>query len=77
MTDSTPPGSRPRRLSCARCGTAFDCGVNGGCWCAAEPYRMPLNAQAVAEDCLCPDCLRRAAAQVAANIPGRKQGTTA
>ncbi|HEY7997274.1 MAG TPA: cysteine-rich CWC family protein [Pseudolabrys sp.] len=59
-----PPG---RRLACARCGTAFDCGLGGAspgeCWCAAEPYRLPLTAAGASEDCLCPECLRKAAAQ--------------
>ena len=31
-----------RRLACARCGTAFDCSLGGGCWCADEPYRLPM-----------------------------------
>jgi len=58
-----PPPSTNRRLACARCGTAFECGANtGACWCAAEPYRLPLTAAGVAEDCLCPACLRQAAA---------------
>jgi hypothetical protein len=54
-----------RKLSCARCGAAFECGIGGGsgdeCWCAAEPYRLPMT-NAAAEDCLCPACLRKAAA---------------
>jgi hypothetical protein len=53
----------PRRVTCARCGAAFDCGIGGECWCAAEPYRLPLPA---AEDCLCRDCLRKAAGGIAA-----------
>jgi hypothetical protein len=63
MTDAKqtrPPA--PRRLTCARCGAAFDCGLGGDCWCAAEPYRMPMTT-AAAEDCLCPACLRQAAAE--------------
>ncbi|HEX3338223.1 MAG TPA: cysteine-rich CWC family protein [Pseudolabrys sp.] len=51
----------PRRLSCARCGTAFECGLSTDCWCAAEPYRLPMT-KAWIEDCLCPTCLRKAAA---------------
>jgi hypothetical protein len=51
----------PRRVVCARCGTAFDCALGGDCWCAAEPYRLPLTAAGVIEDCLCPACLRQAA----------------
>ena len=54
--------SPPRQLSCARCGTAFECGQAEGCWCAAEPYKMPLTAAGANEDCLCPACLRKAAA---------------
>lgn len=49
-----------RDISCARCGAAFTCALDGTCWCAAEPYRMPM-ASPVSEDCLCPGCLRRAA----------------
>ena len=55
----------PRNLSCARCGTSFECGnggdLAGNCWCAAEPYKMPLTAAGASEDCLCPACLRKAA----------------
>ena len=54
----------PRRLTCARCGAAFDCGLGGDCWCAAEPYRLPLTSAGEIEDCLCPNCLRRAAQAV-------------
>ncbi|HZD90804.1 MAG TPA: cysteine-rich CWC family protein [Pseudolabrys sp.] len=52
-----------RPLTCARCGAAFDCRPEGGCWCADEVFRMPLDAAAVAEGCLCPACLRKAAAE--------------
>ena len=31
-----------RRMICARCGRAFDCGLGGECWCAAEPFRLPM-----------------------------------
>jgi hypothetical protein len=47
-----------RAIACARCGAAFDCGLSGECWCAAEPYRLPMTT---AEDCMCPACLRKAA----------------
>lgn len=57
MTTASPS---PRRLACARCGAAFDCSLGGGCWCADEPYRVPMPA-VVGEDCLCPACLRRVA----------------
>ena len=52
----------PRKLSCARCGTAFECGLGGDCWCAAEPYKLPLTDAGANEDCLCQACLRKAAA---------------
>jgi Cysteine-rich CWC len=52
---------QPRRLACARCGAAFDCGLDAGCWCRDEPYRLPMS-QMTNEDCLCPACLRRVAA---------------
>jgi len=48
-----------RRLCCERCGREFDCGLGGDCWCAAEPYRLPMPEDGA--DCLCPDCLRTAA----------------
>jgi hypothetical protein len=54
-SSSTPP----RRLICAACGAEFSCTMDKGCWCAAEPARMPLPSDAV--DCLCPECLREAA----------------
>ena len=53
-----------RRLACARCGTAFDCGSGGSeaaCWCMDEAYRLPMP-EASGGDCLCPACLRAAAA---------------
>lgn len=52
----------PRKLACARCGSVFECSLGGGCWCDAEPYRLPMSNAAV-EDCLCPACLRKAAAR--------------
>jgi hypothetical protein len=57
----TTTANQPRTLACARCGAAFDCDLNGECWCAAEPYRLPMT-KALLEDCLCPACLRKAAA---------------
>jgi hypothetical protein len=60
----TPSTLLPRRLACARCGTAFECGSGGSdgtCWCVDETYRLPMPADA-AEDCMCPACLRAAAA---------------
>jgi hypothetical protein len=61
MNMQPQPVTPPRTLNCARCGTAFECGLSGQCWCAAEPYRLPMTMAAV-EDCLCPACLRKAAA---------------
>jgi len=52
-----------RRLACARCGTAFECGSDGAvCWCMDESYRLPMP-EAGAGDCLCPVCLRAMAAK--------------
>jgi len=52
-------------VTCARCGAAFDCGLGGQCWCAAEPTRLPLPNAADA-DCLCRNCLRKVAGGIAA-----------
>ncbi|HEY1474696.1 MAG TPA: cysteine-rich CWC family protein [Pseudolabrys sp.] len=59
MTLPTPAPSR--RLACARCGAVFECGLASDCWCAEEPYRLPLTDDGECEDCLCPACLRKAA----------------
>jgi hypothetical protein len=58
------PAATPRRIVCARCGDCFDCSLGGDCWCAAEPYRLPLPASPT-EDCLCPACLRKASTAAA------------
>jgi hypothetical protein len=45
--------------SCARCGTAFRCGVLAGdpaCWCAALPA-LPFDRLEAGATCLCPACL--------------------
>ena len=47
-----------RRLACAGCGTEFTCSLSGPCWCAEED-RLPMLLDG--SDCLCPDCLRKAA----------------
>lgn len=60
MSPKPSPDAAPRRIACARCGAPFDCGLSRDCWCAAEPYRLPMTAAPV-EDCLCPACLRKAA----------------
>jgi hypothetical protein len=64
MTDRQEAPSRratARRLVCSGCGTEFGCGLSASCWCAEETARLPLPAGS--EDCLCRDCLRKAAAQ--------------
>jgi hypothetical protein len=61
----------PRRLACAQCGTTFECTLGGPCWCSAEPYRLPVP-DAGAADCLCPACLRAAAARQGANQDGSR-----
>jgi len=56
-----------RALVCERCGVAFECGTagaDGSCWCMDESYRLPMPASG---DCLCPACLRAAAAQQTAH----------
>jgi hypothetical protein len=63
----TTNGLALRRLACARCGAAFDCGSGGragGCWCMDEASRMPMPESADA-DCLCPVCLKAALSQPA------------
>ncbi|HVI12549.1 MAG TPA: cysteine-rich CWC family protein [Pseudolabrys sp.] len=66
----TSTEAAPRRLSCARCGTAFDCELGGDCWCAAEPFRFKAGVSPD-EDCLCPACLRQAAEALARKAPPR------
>jgi hypothetical protein len=52
-----------RRLACASCGAEFGCNLSGPCWCMDEAYRLPIPSDG--GDCLCPDCLRKAAARAA------------
>jgi len=52
-----------RRLACAGCGREFNCSLSGSCWCGGEDFRMPMPVDG--GDCLCPDCLRKAAAHAA------------
>jgi hypothetical protein len=52
-----------RRLACASCGTEFGCNLSGQCWCMDEAYRLPMPSDG--GDCLCPDCLHKAAAHAA------------
>jgi hypothetical protein len=51
-----------RRLACPRCGTDFTCSLAGPCWCAEETFRVPMPDNG--EDCLCRDCLRKAAEEI-------------
>lgn len=61
MTNPTgSPAAAARSVICEQCGTAFSCALSGDCWCMAEPVRLPLPT-AGGTDCLCPDCLRKAA----------------
>jgi hypothetical protein len=48
-----------RRLACSRCGTEFSCTLDGEFWCVEETARMPMPREG--EDCLCRECLRKAA----------------
>jgi hypothetical protein len=44
--------------SCSTCGARFECGAGtGSCWCGTLPAIMPLD---VAQECLCPPCLKAA-----------------
>jgi len=52
-----------RQLACAGCGTEFGCNLSGPCWCMEQDFRMPMPVDG--GDCLCPDCLRKAAARAA------------
>ncbi|MDE2379311.1 cysteine-rich CWC family protein [Bradyrhizobium sp.] len=54
---STEPPSR--QVVCSRCGTEFTCALEGPCWCSEETARLPMPSDG--EDCLCRDCLRKAA----------------
>lgn len=61
-----PPGDGS---ACARCGAAFECGMQAGaerCWCAELPPLAPVPGQG----CLCPACLSAAIA-AAQRTPGR------
>jgi hypothetical protein len=51
-----------RRLACSRCGAEFDCDPSGSCWCKYETLRLPMPV--AGENCLCRNCLRKAAEQV-------------
>jgi hypothetical protein len=59
-------GPASRRLTCSGCGAEFTCGLSATCWCADESFRLPMPGDNA--DCLCPDCLRRAAARAAEQL---------
>jgi hypothetical protein len=62
MTNQTESPAA-RRLACSACGTVFACSLDGACWCAEETVRLPMPVQGPVkgEDCLCRECLRKAA----------------
>ncbi|WP_100178173.1 cysteine-rich CWC family protein [Bradyrhizobium nitroreducens] len=64
------PLQEPRRLACSRCGAEFACDLSGNCWCAEETAKLPMPIEG--EDCLCRECLRKAAAE-AVRSPGGAQ----
>jgi len=68
MTNDT---ASPRRLICTSCGTEFGCDLSGNCWCAEEPVKLPMPAGG---DCLCRDCLRKAAARSRHQSPAGATG---
>jgi len=55
---------------CSKCGLAFDCGGLFGCWCRdvklSGPQLATLRSGYV--DCLCPTCLKAAAADSPAPV---------
>lgn len=55
-----PPAPSPvsRRLTCPRCGAAFDCTLSDVCWCARQPLGLPVPEPDSGEDCVCPACLK-------------------
>ena len=67
MTNQTGIGSpadapaQSRSLTCSECGTEFGCDLSGNCWCMDETAKLPMPTEG--GDCLCRDCLRKAAAE--------------
>jgi hypothetical protein len=60
-----------RRLACATCGTEFTCSLSGPCWCDEETVRLPMPSDG--GDCLCRDCLRKAAVKETPSGTGRSE----
>ena len=50
---------------CEACGGELTCGPVWSCWCTREnvPKETLVDLKARYKRCLCPDCLRKAAAQ--------------
>jgi hypothetical protein len=46
--------------SCPRCGTKFDCGKSGKCWCyeVDVPTSVLDHINDTYDSCLCPECLK-------------------
>lgn len=67
MTNPADPDRKPRlrTLACAHCGAAFGCTLGGPCWCSDEAFQLPMDAAGEGVDCLCPDCLRALARNLA------------
>jgi hypothetical protein len=66
MLESKKVAAVARRVTCAGCGANFGCGLSDECWCADSDFRLPMPDDS-AEDCLCPDCMRKKA--VKAKLP--------
>lgn len=52
----------PREVRCQLCDNEFTCGINvDGCWC--KDVKLTVEAlnelETLANDCICPDYLRR------------------
>jgi hypothetical protein len=63
MMNNRLGNAAPRRLNCSGCGTEFGCSLSGDCWCADETAKLPMPVGG--GDCLCRDCLRKAAGAAA------------
>ncbi len=55
------PAPAARLLVCSSCGAEFACNLSSDCWCADETARLPMPEDSGDGDCLCRDCLRKAA----------------
>jgi hypothetical protein len=79
---SNPFRDESKQKSCSNCGVIFGCGPIAGkesCWCEDLPHVSPVGAPE--QDCLCPDCLRKAIAGLQLNPaetrPAANQGKSA